>query len=386
METEEGGGSSVTSSPGGSDKSRQPSPPTPPDGDEDSSESTSIGDGDEWLVSDEDADCENTVDDFPRFSCGYEEQNHLLYRNPDIKLRGPSPIRLYPAFKYGKHVFGSDYNLGDKSGIINYCKSFLLQFIDIKIARYHHTWPGPAKIFGFVAARDTIEPLRNYVYRREINSSEDEYGVARLSLTSPARVISMASRALIEFELRVRTEGRPDEDEPNGDCLIEGCTELTNMLASDSFIEHRRLYGDNCALDVKFAVLINAVEARVDIKVLSLGAIASGINLKVYGKTSGFSEVIRLFEGASPKPGVVMSFAVAVDTHNYLDVCIEGSSEDNPVLGRKEKKPASRSWWKCSFGSDYHDMDKEVAELGEFAVVSVNVNWKSYRKKESLRE
>jgi hypothetical protein len=211
-------------------------------------------------------------------------------------------------------------------------------------------------------------------------------GVARLSLTSPARVISMASRALIEFELRVRTEGRPDEDEPNGDCLIEGCTELTNMLASDSFIEHRRLYGDNCALDVKFAVLINAVEARVDIKVLSLGAIASGINLKVYGKTSGFSEVIRLFEGASPKPGVVMSFAVAVDTHNYLDVCIEGSSEDNPVLGRKEKKPASRSWWKCSFGSDYHDMDKEVAELGEFAVVSVNVNWKSYRKKESLRE
>ena len=58
------------------------------------------------------------------------------------------------------------------------------------------------------------------------------------------------SQALIKFELRVRTEGRPDEDEPKGDCLIEG---------SDSFIEHRRLYGDNCALDVKFAVLINAV-------------------------------------------------------------------------------------------------------------------------------
>ena len=36
------------------------------------------------------------------------------------------------------------------------------------------------------------------------------------------------------------------------------------------------------------------------------------------------------------------------------------------------KKPVSCSWWKCSFGSDYHDMDKEVAELGEFAVVSVN--------------
>ncbi|RLM99474.1 hypothetical protein C2845_PM06G32030 [Panicum miliaceum] len=287
METEEGGGSSVTSSPGGSDKSRQPSPPTPPDGDEDSSESTSIGNGDEWLVSDEDADCENT-------------------------------------------------------------------------------------------ARDTIEPLRNYVYRREINSSEDEYvkrntvnlimkyGCGTFVTDKPRSSHFNGIPGLIEFELRVRTEGRPDEDEPKGDCLIEGCT---NMLASDSFIEHRRLYGDNCALDAKFAVLINAVEARIDVEVLSLGAIASGMNLKVYAKTSGFSEVIRLFEGASPKPGVVMSFVVAVDTHNYLDVYIEGSSEDNPVLGRKEKKPASRSWWKCSV-----------------AVVSVNVNWKSYRKKESLRE
>jgi len=59
-----------------------------------------------------------------------------------------------------------------------------------------------------------------------------------------------------------------------------------------------------------------------------------------------------------------MSFVVAVETHNYLHVNIEGSSEDNPVLGQKEKKPALCSWWKCSFGSDYHDMDKEVAELG----------------------
>uniref|UniRef100_K3ZCU8 DUF6598 domain-containing protein n=2 Tax=Setaria italica TaxID=4555 RepID=K3ZCU8_SETIT len=339
-----------------------------------------------------------TVDDFPRFSCGYREQNHVLFRNPDIELRGPSPIRLYPAFKYAKHVFGSDYNLGDKSEIsisdIKECSTqchclpmFLLQFIDIKIAGYCNTWPGPAKIFGFVAARDTIEPLRNYVYRREVNNCEDVPGMARLSLSSPARVILMVSRALIEFELRVRTEGRPDEDEPKGDCLIEGCTEFTNMLASDSFIEHQRLYGDNCALDVKFAVLINAVEARIDVEVLRLGAIASGINLNVYAKTSGFSEVIRLFQDAAPKPGVVMNFVVAVETHSYLDLYIEGSPGPgvNPVLGRKEKKPVSHSWWKCSFGSAYHGMDKEVAELGEFAVVSVNVNWKSYRKKESLR-
>ncbi|OEL19463.1 hypothetical protein BAE44_0019518, partial [Dichanthelium oligosanthes] len=230
-----------------------------------------------------------TVDDFPRFSCSYEEQNHVLYTKPDIELRGPSPIRLYPAFKYGKHVFGSDHNLGDKS-----------------------------------------ERHRTFVTK--------------------ARVISMISRALIEFELHVLTEGRPDEDEPKGG--------TDNMFCNS---------------------------ARIDVEVLRLGAIASGINLKVYAKTSGFSDVIRLFQDAAPRPGVVISFVVAVETHNYLDLYIEGSRRDNdPVLGRMEKKPVPRSWSNCSFGSGYHCMDREIAELGEFAVVSVNVNWKSYRKKESL--
>ncbi|KAK8458224.1 hypothetical protein SEVIR_3G339820v4 [Setaria viridis] len=263
---------------------------------------------------------------------------------------------------------------------------FLVQFIDINIAGYHHARPGPARIFGFIAARDEIEPLRNYVYRRQISNYESvpvkrNTGVARLSLISPARVISMVARALIEFELYVLTEDRP-EDEPKDDCLIEGCTEFTNLHSSVSYIEHRRLYGNNCALDVKFAVLVNAVEARIDVEVLRLGDIASGINLKVYAKTSGFREVIRLFEDAAPKPGAVMSFVVAVETYNYLDLYIEGSPGNNPVLGQKEEQ-VSRSWWKCSFGSSYHCMEEEVAELGNFGEVSVKVNWKSYRKRES---
>jgi hypothetical protein len=48
----------------------------------------------------------------------------------------------------------------------------LLQFIDVKIAGYRHSRPGCAKIFGFVAARETVKPLRNYVYKREIDNCE----------------------------------------------------------------------------------------------------------------------------------------------------------------------------------------------------------------------
>ena len=76
-----------------------------------------------------------------------------------------------------------------------------------------------------------------------------------------------------------------------------------------------------------------------------------------------------------------MSFVVAVETHNYLDLYIEWSSRDNPVLGQKEKQ-VLRSWWKCSFGSSYHCMVEEVAELGNFGELSVKINWKSYTKRE----
>lgn len=132
----------------------------------------------------------------------------------------------------------------------------------------------------------------------------------------------------------------------------------------------------------KFAVvLINAVEARIDVEVLRLGAIASSINLKVYAKTSGFKEVIQLFEDAAPKQGAVMSFVVAVETQNYLDLYIEGSPGDNHVLGQHEKQVLC-SWWKCSFGSSYHRMVEEVAELDNFGELSVKINWKSYRKRE----
>jgi len=56
-----------------------------------------------------------TVDDIPRPSCDHKQQTDVLHKNPETKVRGPLPIRLFPAFKSGKHIFGSEYNLADKS-------------------------------------------------------------------------------------------------------------------------------------------------------------------------------------------------------------------------------------------------------------------------------
>jgi len=185
----------------------------------------------------------------------------------------------------------------------------------------------------------------------------------------------MVNRVLIEFELCVRTDALP-EDKPKGECLIEGCTEFTDFHESKSFVQHRRMYGERCALDVKYIRLINAVEARVEVKVLRLGAIAGGVNMKLLAKTSGFDEVIRLFRGAAPEPHSIMTFVVAVERRNNLDLYIEAAPRDDPFVGKE--KSMSCSWQVYSFQPGFHGTDEEEVKLGEFAELSLKVIWKSY--------
>ncbi|CAN6338699.1 unnamed protein product [Urochloa humidicola] len=387
----EGGGFAATPLP----ERGQKRPPSPRLLGDDEEPTMDEREGD-WSASDseEDEDCENkgecrpfTVDDIPRASCDHEKQSDILFRNSDVEVRGPLVIRLFPAFKFGNHVFASDYNLGDKSEIsvnnvgdcLTECHCWpmnLLQLIDIRIAGYQHTYPGEAKIYGFVAVRETTNPLRNYVYRREIENCEvvsvkRKTGVARLSLTSPARVISMTTRALIEFELHALKED--DTNDEHG-LIIEGCTELDNIFSTKSFIGHRRLYGERCALDFKFAVLINAVEARVNVKVLYMPP--NGIHLKLCAKTSGLSNVIRLFQGTASELGFLTSFVVAVEIHSYLELYIEGSERDDSVLGQK---PVLYEW-RQRFDSCFHGTKELEVKLGEFAAVSVKITWTSYIK------
>ena len=159
-----------------------------------------------------------TVDKFPTATCDHEEQINVLYIDPETRLRGPLPIRRYPPLR-GRLC--ADYNANNESECMcafynptppplpvilgfnsheSYAIRYLLkkynnfavtvssagdcfngsrcrpmqlfQLVDIKIAGYRHDQPGRANISGFVAMRDTVEPLRNYVYMRDVNNCE----------------------------------------------------------------------------------------------------------------------------------------------------------------------------------------------------------------------
>ncbi|XP_052138038.1 uncharacterized protein LOC127756705 isoform X3 [Oryza glaberrima] len=349
MEVDGGGDESAAAAMAdpGRGKKRPPSPSTPPtpsDDGEDSDDSCAVSDEEEEEDEDEGEEDQEgmhrpfTVDDFPRLSSDHSEQTEAR------------------------------------------CHSMnLLQLIDLKISGYRHTQPGRAKIFGFFAVRDDLEPLRNYVFRHAIDNYEavsvkPKTGMACLPLTSPARGICLTSHALFEFQLCIWTEDSPEaEDEPKGDTLIEGCTEFTNILRSTSFTQTVRLYGEKCGLDLKFALLVNAVQATVDVEIIH--SPPCGLNLKLYAKTSGFSDVIRLFQGAA-QSGHRISSVVAVVRCSHLDLCIEGSPAG---IGLGEKLPRVR--WEHRFGAGFHGIEDEVVKLGDFSTISVKVTWKAVGKR-----
>ncbi|KAM0824366.1 hypothetical protein ACQ4PT_070250 [Festuca glaucescens] len=389
----DGGGDESAPSPGlVRGKKKPPSPSTSP-GDGEGSP-TSDEDDNPWAVTDDEEEDEYqgkyrpfTVDDFPRV--GTYEQQYALYDNPEISLRGPSLLWSLHAFKLenDSHPCGTWYRLSDESEISvnnvgtidcsNECRCRpmnLLQFIDLKIAGYHHPQPGSAKIFGFFATRDRVEPLRNYVYRREIDNYEavtvkPKTGMARLSLCSPARGICITSHVLFEFRLCVCTEV-PPENGPKDDLLIEGCAEFSNIMESKSFIGNRRIYGEKCGLDVKFLVLINAVQAFVDVEILRVPA--SGLNLNLYAKTSGFSDVILLYQGVA-EAGCRMSSVVAVEIHSYLDLRIKGTPKDDGGVSQKLLSCV----WEDIFDSCYHGLVDKVVNLDESTTVSVKITWRT---------
>ncbi|XP_044947423.1 uncharacterized protein LOC123396594 isoform X3 [Hordeum vulgare subsp. vulgare] len=378
-------------------KKRPLSPSTPPNDVADSSKSTTSDEEDDnpWALSDDEEEdeyqgkyCPFTVDNFPRVSSDDDEQTVAVYMNPEISIRGPRPLRRFPAFKpESRHSCDLEYRLADESEISfsnvgtvdcshkGHCRSMdMVQFIDLKIAGYQHAQPGCAKIFGFFAARDRVEPLRNYVYRREIENHEavtvkPKMGMARLSLTSPARGIGIRSRVLFEFKLCICTED-PPEDGPKGDLLIEGCTEISTMYTTKSSIQNRRLYGDKCSLDVKFAALVNAVQAFVDVEILR--APDCGLNLNLYAKTSGYNDVICLYQGVA-EAGCKISSVVAVVIRSCVYLRIEGTPKDDGL----SQKLLPCGAWEDSFDTCYHGIVDKVVNLDEFTTILVKITWRT---------
>jgi hypothetical protein len=86
-----------------------------------------------------------------------------------------------------------------------------------------------------------------------------------LRLIPPARGISATYNVMVEYSLKVKSNGS-DASEKD-DELIYGCFEVKQTPCSDIQLRNARLFSSLGPIDVRFAILRYAVEATIDIEV-----------------------------------------------------------------------------------------------------------------------
>ncbi|XP_047042736.1 uncharacterized protein LOC124646699 [Lolium rigidum] len=125
--------------------------------------------------------------------------------------------------------------------------------------------PFPLEVYGTVIARDYVDFKCVYLFRRsrddcQIINSEDE----SLILTGPSRGLVLMDNLYLELDLKVKDKRHKDQELSKGLCVIDGvrlggwdyslldCVDLKSRLST---------------VEVKFAVVVFAVEATFEIKV-----------------------------------------------------------------------------------------------------------------------
>ncbi|GJN35423.1 hypothetical protein PR202_gb24199 [Eleusine coracana subsp. coracana] len=234
---------------------------------------------------------------------------HRHYRLDDTRETRLEPMRLtlptehcYPCF----------------SNCIRHACDTMLQIYSLKLnlpAKASTEGGGPVHLYGFMAARDLLDPLRDDpLVIQDIHSDPSIYP------SGPKRGIYLQCTVLIEYEMWIKTNGDREEDDL---LVIDGvfaCSELTFILGPFT----NRIKGERpggASVDVSRALFRGAVEATVDVDIVALAA-ADGReedkDLSVCAFVPPTTEEIKLFRGVVEKPGRLGRFVVAVISDSFL--------------------------------------------------------------------
>lgn len=140
-----------------------------------------------------------------------------------------------------------------------------LQFFSIKITDLCYSLSWPLQVHGFVAARDSVDRKRNYLFRCTRDSCQT---VTRkdpfLRLTGPSRVVLLTDQVAIEVQIKVKSDKESEEDK----ILAFKCFEFQQSCPLKDNIPITRIPGQRCTLECALAVLPKLVEAIVGVRVV----------------------------------------------------------------------------------------------------------------------
>lgn len=216
---------------------------------------------------------------------------------------------------------------------------------------------GPIQLYGYLAARDLLEPLLNFVFHR---SREDPFILEQgsvIEVTGPKRGIDMQSGVLLEFDMKIKKGEHESEDLQ----LIDGASYFSELSTPSCKVFTARIEGDYGAVDISSALLHNAVEATIDVGV---SQVDSNVNLSLTSLVSGLCEEIHLFRGVMSKTSGVKRFVIAVVSGTQLVLKFKiGQMAPDDVVDCS-----------CSFNATEHGCSSDELTLA-FTTISVKVHW-----------
>ncbi|XP_037417522.1 uncharacterized protein LOC119280954 [Triticum dicoccoides] len=241
----------------------------------------------------------------------------------------------------------------------------MLQIFSLKLAYTSSHVTGPVQLYGYVAVRDLLNPMRNYIFNR---TRDDPFVVEHdglIQMTGPKRGIRMGAPVLIEFDMKVkRGVGEAEDDLQLVDCVA--C--LNDITSRHATKNRRRIDGDCGAVDITYSLLRGAAEATVQVGISELAQDSGLIRLNAaLFYTKELSAQIQLFDGVVAAEASELSrTVVAVAKGGQLLVSLmlnqTGGSGDCAF---------SRS---CTFPVQKHGNHVSVFKLG-LATIEVKVTW-----------
>ncbi|KXG38841.1 hypothetical protein SORBI_3001G287000 [Sorghum bicolor] len=177
---------------------------------------------------------------------------------------------------------------------------------------------GPVELYGYIAARDHVDSLLNYI----VNISRDDPITVDqgsfIPMTGPKRGIDLSETVLIEYDMRIKTGDREEDDQQ----LIDGAS-LKDPLLSYFEPFTCRIHGNNSAVDMTDVYVRCAVDATVEVIV---SEVKSSFDLCVSCYTGGLYEEIRLFDGVIGESHVLRRHVIAVTEYGCLDLKLKVGS------------------------------------------------------------
>lgn len=309
-----------------------------------------------------------------------------------ILPRSPYPSRFYWWYSVYRMRNTNPTSVRSKRytdpGAEEYLESGVLQFFSMKFSGEFSNGK-PMSVYGFVAVRDDVDQLRNYLFNR---SRENAYEIfpdsANIPLISPARGISTEFDVLIEYSIKVK---KNDSDCAEGDVeLMDGCFEFIHLDKFYHEVRDVRIYGSLGPVDIHFASLTRAVEACIDVKIKRTGKGCN--NLKVVTAfTSRFPNGIVLYDSSISSQGttvkedglpllIIDSSVVAVELASKLKLLLEFSTEDDPECefhqdANKREVQGTPMTHELSFKGKKYGSSEEAIVIGGMLEVEAKVTW-----------